>query len=113
MRSILLEKIKLVSEDVNLSSIKSVCEQYTIHKYHVKKIKYTVNTSCFHRYIDVRTNSKGLSVKRLFVERIIVFTFDKSGEETCEHEKKVDEMVNAIIGFDKLNNCVPYEIGWL
>ena len=43
-------------------------------------------------------------MKRLFVERNIVFMFDKSGEGTHEHEKKVD-IVNAIIDFDKLSGC--------
>ena len=40
------------------------------------------------------------------MKRSIVFTFDKSGEGTRKHEKKVDDdTVNTIIDFDKLSGC--------
>ena len=64
-RSILLEKIKLVSEDVNLSSMKKMREYYTFYIYHIKKIKYTANTSCFHRH---RCENQ---FKRSFCEEIV------------------------------------------
>ena len=66
LRSVLNRKIKLLSEGVALSPMMYVTKQYAIAICKVGGMRYTANDGCFHRHIQMRQNSGGLLVKKLF-----------------------------------------------
>ena len=96
LRSVLNRKIKLLSEGVALSPMMYVTKQYAIAICKVGGMRYTVNDGCFHRHIQMRQNSDGILVKKLFDEHDLV------GNVNVENDRIVDE--------DKFNCSTAYEI---